>query len=53
MLVNFLSSLILCSYVNCKSSYVGGNKIIYNAYPSELKRGISFLTSTSFYLPTC
>ena len=29
MIVNFLSSLILCSYVNCKSSYVGGNKVIY------------------------
>jgi len=29
MIVNFLSSPILCSYVNFKSSYVGGNKVIY------------------------
>jgi len=29
MIVNFLLSLILCSYVNRKSSYVGGNKVIY------------------------
>ena len=30
MIVTFLSSLILCcSYVNCKSSYVGGNKVKY------------------------
>jgi len=29
MIVNFLSSLILCSCVNCKSSYVGGNKVSY------------------------
>jgi len=30
MIFNFLFSLILCSYVNCKSSYVGGNKVIYS-----------------------
>jgi len=29
MTVNFLFSHILCSYVNCKSTYVGGNKVIY------------------------
>jgi len=35
MIFNFLSSLILCSYVNCKSSYVGGNKVTYITGPTQ------------------